>query len=103
MRWSAVFGLCLVSTLALAQESALQAEFRSEGERVSDACGTFSFNAVPGCAYTLFTDHPLHIAAGSMPAQNGFGLVGAFVWSKNTRNWRMSWDFDATGAFSGAW
>ena len=49
-------------------------------------------------AYTLFTDHPLHIAAGSMPPQNGFGLGGAFVWSKNTRNWRMSWDFDAVGA-----
>src|SRR5437870_10366076 len=76
---------------------------RREGERFSDACAAFNFKSVPGCAYTLFTDHPLHIAAGSMPPQNGFGLGGAFVWSKNTRNWRMSWDFDAVGAFSGAW
>jgi hypothetical protein len=38
-----------------------------------------------------------------MPPQNGFGLGGAFVLSKNTKNWRMSWDFDAVGAFSGAW
>jgi hypothetical protein len=58
---------------------------------------------MPVCAYTLFTDHPLHIAAGSMPPQNGFGLGGAFVWSKNTRNWRMSWDFDAVGSSGAAW
>ncbi len=102
MRWGAVLVLLGASTLALAQESALHAELRREGERASDACQA-SFKAVPGCAYTLFTDHPLHIAVGSMPPQNGFGLGGAFVWSKNTRNWRMSWDFDGVGAFSGAW
>src|SRR5438874_13129946 len=102
MRWGAALVLLGASTLALAQESALHAELRREGERAADACQA-SFKAVPVCAYTLFTDHPLHIAAGSMPPQNGFGLGGAFVWSKNTRNWRMSWDFDAVGAFSGAW
>src|SRR5947207_9346476 len=102
MRWGAALVLLGASTLALAQESALHPELRREGERASDACQA-SFKAVPGCAYTLFTDHPLHIAAGSMPPQNGFGLGGAFVWSKNTRNWRMRWDFDGVGAFSGAW
>lgn len=105
MRWSVVLALCIASTsiLALAQEGGLQADFRREGERVSDACKSFSFKAVPGCAIALFTDHPLHIAAGSMPPQNGFGLGGAFVTSKNTKNWRLSWDVDAVGAFSGAW
>ena len=108
MRWFVVM-LCLASGAALAQdpqdlkESLLHAELRREGERVSDAC-TFSFKAIPMCGYTLFTDHPLHIAAGSMPAQNGFGLGGAFVWTKNTKNWRLSWDADAIGATSGgAW
>jgi len=103
MRWSGMLVLLGASTLALAQESPLRGELRREGERFSDACAAFNFKSVPGCAYTLFTDHPLHIAAGSMPPQNGFGLGGAFVWSKNTRNWRMSWDFDAVGAFSGSW
>jgi hypothetical protein len=105
MRWCVV-AICLASVAALAQdpqESALHGELRREGERVGEAC-TFSFKAIPMCGYTLFTDHPLHIAAGSMPAQNGFGLGGAFVWSKNTRNWRLSWDVDAVGATSGgAW
>src|ERR1700704_6211487 len=103
MRWSAVLVLWGLSVVALSQESPLQGELRREGEQVSDACHA-SFKSIPGCGYTLFTDHPLHIAAGSMPPQNGFGLGGAFVWSKNTRNWRMSWDFDAVGAPSGgAW
>jgi hypothetical protein len=106
MRWSAVVlvGLAWVfaAPLARAQESWLQADFRRESERVADACKA-SFGAVPGCAIELFTDHPLHIAAGSMPPQNGFGLGAAFVSERNTKNWRMSWDVDAVGATSGAW
>lgn len=105
MRWSVVVMvvLWLASAGAMAQESMLPAEFRREGERVSDACKEFTFKAVPGCAYELFTDHPLHIAAGSMPPQNGFSLGLAFVADKNTKNWRLSWDVDAVGATSGAW
>lgn len=101
MRWCVVV-LWLTSVAALAQESPLHAELRREGERVSEACN-FTLKSIPMCGYTLFTDHPLHIAAGSLPPQNGFGLGGAFVWTKNTRNWRLSWDFDAVGATSGAW
>jgi hypothetical protein len=103
MQWIVACLVLSTCTMAWPQESALHAELRREGERVSEACGTFSFKSVPTCAYTLFTDHPLHIAAGSMPPQNGFGLGGAFVWSKNPGNWRMSWDLDAVGAFSGSW
>lgn len=101
--WGIVLVAVAACSVARAQgESALHAELRREGERAADAC-KFNFKALGGCAYALFTDHPLHIAAGSLPPQNGFGLGGAFVWSKNTRNWRMSWDFDAVGAFGGGW
>src|ERR1700730_18558776 len=102
MRWVGMLVFLGVCTLASAQESPLWGELRREGERVSHACHP-SFKAVPMCGYTLFTDHPLHIAAGSMPPQNGFGLGGAFVWAKNTRNWRISWDFDAVAATAGTW
>jgi hypothetical protein len=108
MRWSVVALVWLAATVALAQvawaqEDAPHADFRRESERVSDACKDFSFKAVPGCAIEFFTDHPLHIAAGSMPPQNGFGLGGAFVWSKNTRNWRLRWDVDAVGSTNASW
>jgi hypothetical protein len=95
--------LWLAPTMALAQEGGLQADFRREGERVADACNGFNFKMVPGCAYELFTDHPLHIAAGSMPPQNGFGLGGAFVTDKNTKNWRLSWHVDAVASVNGSW
>jgi hypothetical protein len=105
--WRTVMVLWLASMgtmipCARGQENWLQADFRREGERVSDACKG-GFKAAPGCAVELFTDHPLHIAAGSMPPQNGFGLGGAFVAARNTENWRTSFDMDAVGSFSGAW
>ena len=103
MRWSVVVLLWLASTVALAQEGKLQADFRREGERVTDACNEFSFKLVTGCAYELFTDHPLHIAAGSMPPQNGFGLGGAFVADKHTKNWRLTWDVDAVASTNASW
>jgi len=103
MRCKLAVMLLLVSTAALAQESWVHADFRREGERVADACKFHNFMSVGGCAYTLFTDHPLHIAAGSMPPQNGFGLGAAYVATRNSKNWRLSWNADAVGATSGAW
>lgn len=103
MRWTVAAMLCWLSTLAVAQESWVHADFRREGERVAEACKITSFMSVGSCAYTLFTDHPLHIAAGSMPPQNGFGLGAAYVADRNTPNWRLSWDMDVVGATSGSW
>src|SRR5437763_16545009 len=102
MWWNIGLLLLVSCTIGWAQESPLHAELRREGERVSDACGTLSFKSIPTCGYTLFTDHPLHIAAGSMPPQNGLGLGRAFVGHKNTTHLRMSRELDAVGAFGGA-
>jgi hypothetical protein len=103
MRWGLLMVLWLAGTFGVAQESMLGAEFRREGERVHDACNDFAFKRVPGCAIELFTDHPLHIAAGSMPPQNGFAVGAAFAADKNTKSWRLSWDVDAVGSTNGSW
>lgn len=98
-----LFLLVSISSVLRAQESELAAQLRGEKDRVIESCGTFSFKTIPGCGYTLFTDQPFHIAAGSLPPQNGFGLGVAFVWTKNTSNWRMSWDADAVASTNLSW
>ncbi len=87
-----------------AQQSQLGADFQHEKEDLEQSCSGSFFKAVAGCAQTLFTDHPLHIAAGSIAPQNGFGAGPAFVahYTPNER-WRLSWDADAIGSFNGSW
>ena len=100
---SAIFVACLaLSAGANAQESQLGSDFRREGEALQKDCE--SFKSLGSCAYTLFTDHPMHIAAGSIAPQNGFGFGPAFVthWTPN-ESWRLSWDVDAVGSTNASW
>jgi len=109
MRKTRVAPAIFVAYLALpaganAQESQLGSDFRREGEALQQACAGFSFKSIGNCAYTLFTDHPMHIAAGSIAPQNGFGFGPAFVahWTPN-ESWRLSWDVDAAVSTNASW
>jgi hypothetical protein len=101
----AAFVVCFaLAASAWAQESQLGADFRGEGERFSSSCESFSFASLGSCAELLFTDHPLHIAVGSLAPQNGFAAGPAFVahWTPN-ESWRLSWDTDAVVSANGSW
>src|SRR5262249_11982230 len=70
-------------------------------ERLGDSI--FDVKGLPGCAETLFTGKPLHIAVGSIAPQNGFGAGLALVGHKTTGNWRDSWSADAVASNNGSW
>ena len=103
-KWAAV-GLALAALAggAGAQEGNEGSELRREGNAISAGCDKFDFKAIGKCAYTLFTDHPLHISAGSIAPQNGFGFGPAFVAHRNKGDWRLSADVDAVVSTNRSW
>jgi len=99
-----IFALALSTVAAPAQESEIHADFRGEATRFKQSCEGFMVKKIPGCAYLLFTDHPLHIAIGSIAPQNGFGAGGAYVGHYTPNElWRTSWDADAIASDNGSW
>ena len=96
--------LVLLAAPLCAQENQLQADFRGEGERFHKSCLAFDLKALGSCAQVLFTDHPLHIAVGSIAPQNGFGAGAAFVahWTPD-ETWRLNWNADAVASSNGSW
>jgi hypothetical protein len=105
MKPAVLFVLSLASVVPVrGQETQLGADFRGEGERLAASCGTFTIGGIGGCAQTLFTDHPMHIAVGSIAPQNGFAAGPAFVahWTPN-ESWRLSWDMDAVVSENQSW
>jgi hypothetical protein len=99
-----MLALALSTAAARAQESQTHADFRGEATRFKQSCEGFTFKKIPGCASLLFTDHPLHIAVGSIAPQNGFGAGGAYVGHYTPNElWRTSWDADAIASENGSW
>jgi len=61
-----------------------------ELDKLKESCGAFK---IMGCAEELFTGKPVHIAAGSIAPQNGFGAGIAYLGHKTTRTpWGRSMD-----------
>jgi hypothetical protein len=98
-----IIACVLTAAPALAQgESTLGAEFRIEGEALKEGCK--SLKTFVSCASTLATDHPVHVAIGSIAPQNGFAFGPAITAERPIgENWRFSWSGDVVGATSGAW
>ena len=96
--------LVLSTAAAFAQESEIHADFRGEATRFKKSCGDFTVKKIPGCAELLFTDHPIHIAVGSIAPQNGFGAGGAYVGHYTPNElWRTSWNADSIASDNGSW
>ena len=96
--------LLLPMVAARAQESEIHADFRGEATRFKQSCLDFTLKQIPGCANLLFTDHPLHVAVGSIAPQNGFGAGGAYVGHYTPNEiWRTSWDADAIASDNNSW
>lgn len=75
----------------------------NEWDNIKQDCFSFTFRTFGDCLDTAFTGQPVHIAVGSMAPQNGFAAGLAFVGSKNTDNWRNTWDLDAVGSNNQSW
>src|SRR5258708_37223885 len=97
-------GICCFSFLSAHAQNAtaLQADFGQEKDHLKKDCS--AIKSAFSCASDFFTEHPLHIAAGSLAPQNGFaaGLALENHWTPN-RKMRLLWDADAVASPNGSW
>jgi hypothetical protein len=102
---SLVCCLLYFAAAALGQDQTrIGADFSGEGDRLKRDCGKFDFGGIGSCAHLLFTDHPLHIAVGSLAPLNGFAFGPAFVYhSTPNESWRLSWNLDGVVSTNGSW
>jgi hypothetical protein len=117
---TALITMLLASASALANGQApsgsgtqgrVASDFMREGREL-EPCKTLK--GIIGCAQTLVTGQPLHVALGSLAPQNGFAAGLAFVEHKNCptelekgslcpKEFRFSWDIDAVATGNGSW
>ncbi|HEV3063184.1 MAG TPA: hypothetical protein VGY48_33370 [Vicinamibacterales bacterium] len=105
MRSRVAILLLLLSAPVAAQESRLQSDVRREGQDLQASClSGFDAKKAVGCAVTLATDDPFHVAIGSLSPLNGtgFGLGFAEHVTPNDQ-WRISFNADGVVATSGSW
>lgn len=91
------------SVTAFAQETKLGAEWRLEREHLKQDCASFQIKSLGGCALDLFTQHPFHIAVGSLAPNNGIASGLAFVEHSNRGIWRNSFSLDGVASTNGSW
>ena len=80
----------------------LAAEFALQGGRIAAACGAKP-SALASCPAEFLTDHPIHLAVGSLAPQNGFAVGPAFVTHRLSDTHDLSWNADAVRAAGGSW
>jgi hypothetical protein len=96
-----LIGIYVCGSCVYAQETQLGADFRGERERFEESCGKLN---LVGCSTLLFTDHPLHIAVGSLAPENGFGSGIAFTSHYTpSENWRLFFNADAVATLNQSW
>src|SRR5215475_470184 len=68
MKLSSAFAIALLCAVPVRaqNEGAIHSEFRQEAEKVRESCSGWTVKQVGGCAVTLATEHPLHVAFGSI-------------------------------------
>lgn len=95
---------CFCASPASAQESQFASDLRREGEHIAESCNSVSPKALGGCAYTLVSSYPFHLALGSLAPGNGFAF-GLAVSERYTPNesWRITWSGDAARSMSGSY
>jgi hypothetical protein len=103
-----IFFVFSISVAPLLWSQPSPAESNAATQDPQDELGKLKKNCFAhplSCGEVLFTGDPIHIAAGSLAPQNGFGAGVAYVGHKDLKsgNWRNSWNADAVASSNGSW